>query len=170
MIRELQSFIDFGIPVIEASSLQEWYYDPERKRLYFMAPHWFVSSAKKADQLGYGKFKDFNGVVRSLKGVHGMLAQSIIALTKFITMKLTFQSYKERIQIKEGARSPAYNLLKLQAALEGKIGEKISRKIFELVQSALIDKKKARPEDFYKTTTSLWEIFSKVQMARGEWE
>jgi len=56
MILELQRLAECGVIVVEASDFKHWYYDPFKRRLYFLAPHWFTMSQKKANTLGMGKF------------------------------------------------------------------------------------------------------------------
>ncbi len=94
LVKELKSFIDLGIPVIEATNLEEWFFDPKSRRLYFMAPHWFASTFSKANQLGFGKFRDSHQILKKLKGESGMLAQAVIASLKMIALNLIPDSVK----------------------------------------------------------------------------
>ena len=85
MLTELQTFIDTGVFIIEASNYGEWYFDRVKRRIYFLAPHHFTSSLAKASELGFGKFRgqDCRDPVR-LRGRSGMLAQASICCLKVI--------------------------------------------------------------------------------------
>lgn len=57
MLLELQRLAECGVFVIEASDFKHWYFDPYKRRLYFLAPHWLTMSKNKANTLGMGKFQ-----------------------------------------------------------------------------------------------------------------
>ena len=75
LVKEISTLMENGVYLVEAVNVAEWYYNPKLRRLFFLAPHWFTNSSKKAQDLGFGYYRLNTGKkMHKLKKDAGYLA------------------------------------------------------------------------------------------------
>lgn len=143
ILYELENLRSHGVYVVEGTAVENWFYDPSRRRVFFHAPHWLTFSKEKANTLGFGKVKFDSGRPRVvLRGKCGLFSQALLVCVKCITDLALIYKFKDFSIRPVGKRSHCVDFERLCQPLSEALPDDVGKKIIRIAKKELWMKKK----------------------------